>query len=228
VPYIRSGHDAHRPRNHARDPQRPASALLLAPLSRAQVDTQLRPAAQGGRQRNGDGAQPPQRFARGGGRPRASRVNFTASAACPWVTLTPSAGTTPATISASITQAAPTTPGAYPCPISINAAGASNTPQVQLTLLVNPSVGVTPGSLSFNATRGSTIPVVRSVSVSGPSTPVNFTAIVAPGANWLSVSPAQGATPANLTLQADPTGLSGGTLNGVVTVTLSERHSAHD
>jgi hypothetical protein len=65
-------------------------------------------------------------------------------------------------------------------------------------------------------------PAPSTVQITAPtsSSPVNFTAsaTTASGGNWLTVSPASGTTPANLTVTASNTGLSAGTYTGTVTI----------
>ncbi len=89
---------------------------------------------------------------------------------------------------------------------------------VSLTVLGQGSgFTVSPTSLSLT-TSGSAVTIP--VTFSAPN-PTNFTAtasVTTPsGGTWLSVSPTAGATPENLTVTADPTGLAAGTYTGVIT-----------
>lgn len=144
-------------------------------------------------------------------------VTFTASSACPWLNSLPAGtlqtGTSTVTLTPNTTVL--TAPGSYPpgtynCTLTINSSQASNSPlSVPLTLLVSPNtLTAIPGAVAFNAQQGSTTPLLNTVAVNAQA-PVGFTAAVSGclSANWLSVNPASGTTPANLTLQANPTGL---------------------
>jgi uncharacterized protein (TIGR03437 family) len=137
-------------------------------------------------------------------------VTLTASTTCAWATVSPTTGTTPQVLTVSPTNTSGLAQGTYNCSLSVTAPQASNNPLIVLLALTVSASTLTasPTAVSFNLQQGSTTHVTQSVAVTGPATPLNFTAVV-PSAcsSWLSVSPGSGTTPATLNLQANPTGL---------------------
>jgi len=162
-------------------------------------------------------------------------VSFTASSACPWLSSLPAGtlqtGTSTVTLTPNTTVL--TAPGSYPpgtynCTLTINSPQASNSPlSVPLTLLVSPdTLTAMPGTVAFNAQQGSSTPLLSTVAVNAQA-PVSFTAGVSgcPSASWLSVNPTAGTTPANLNLQANPTGLNASPPSCQITVSSSQGQS---
>ena len=81
-----------------------------------------------------------------------------------------------------------------------------------------PVLSVSPASLSFSGTAGSANPASKTISVSNTGGgSLSFTA--SDDAPWLTVSPATGSAPADLTAAVNTAGLSAGTYNATVTVT---------
>ncbi len=79
---------------------------------------------------------------------------------------------------------------------------------------------VSAATLSFTAQPGSTAPPSQSVTLTSSSGSVNFAAFAtsSPG-NWLSLNPTSGnSTPATFSVSVNPTGLSGGTYSGSITI----------
>jgi uncharacterized protein (TIGR03437 family) len=103
--------------------------------------------------------------------------------------------------------------------------GLSSQPNVFLTIAGNPqaAIAATPGSLSFHATIGGTAPVAQSLSLSSTIQSVDFTVAVSitSGGNWLSAAPTSGATPASMSVSANPAGLAAGTYTGSLRINAS-------
>jgi len=143
---------------------------------------------------------------------------FTASkSAAAWLTVAPTAGTTPATltVSASVTGLAA---GTYSGTITVSGNGLTRSVAVTFTVTSSgtPTLSVSPTALSFSATVGGTSPGAQTVSVSAsPNT--TFTASKSAAA-WLTVAPGSGTTPASLSVTANATGLAAATYNGTITV----------
>jgi uncharacterized protein (TIGR03437 family) len=142
-----------------------------------------------------------------------------------WLTVSSGAPQTPTTI---FVQASPGSLGAgtYTGSVMIVALGAANSPlvvPVTMTIgLVSGQLSVTPASLSFSYTAGGALPVAQNLLVSSTTiAQVIFTATASTstGGNWLSVSPAGGITPANISAAADPTGLAPAVYSGTITLT---------
>ncbi|MDX2151547.1 MAG: hypothetical protein SFV54_12490 [Bryobacteraceae bacterium] len=80
---------------------------------------------------------------------------------------------------------------------------------------------LTPGSLTFSYQLGDAkLPAAQTLaaSVTGSTTPLNFT-VAATGGAWLTVSPDAGRTPGSLKVTVNPTSLAIGNYSGQVTVT---------
>jgi glucose/arabinose dehydrogenase/PKD repeat protein len=83
-----------------------------------------------------------------------------------------------------------------------------------------PRLTVSPASLSFTATQGGANPAARTVSVTNSgSGSLSFTA--SDDAPWLSVAPASGTAPQDVSATVDIAGLAPGTYNATITVTAS-------
>ncbi len=148
------------------------------------------------------------------------------SATSGWLTVTPSTGTTPMTISVT---ADPTglNPGTYLAQVLV---ASGTTPGVftqSAVVSVSLTVGGTvsggplsanPASVNLSASAGF---ASQTVAISSNAqTFFNVSTTTNTGFGWLSVNPTSGVTPATLTINADPSGLSPGTTyTGTVTVT---------
>ncbi len=141
-----------------------------------------------------------------------------------WLTVKPSTGTTPATLSVSV-DGGKLSAGTYLGTITISAPNAAGSPQtiaVTLTVSAAPNITLTPATLQFNSQIGGTVPVAQTVAVAASAGSVSFAtaAKVSSGStNWLSVTPASGTSPGNLSVTVNPAGLAAGNYTGTVTVT---------
>jgi uncharacterized protein (TIGR03437 family) len=126
------------------------------------------------------------------------------------------AASLPATIQVSV-EPSLLTPGNYQGNIYFTGAGSpapSLAYPVSLTVNPLPQLAATPAALSFSYQTGGAAPASQSFALSTGGVPLNFT--VLSSGNWLSVSPAQGATPGSVLVTADPTGLAPGTYGGAI------------
>jgi uncharacterized protein (TIGR03437 family) len=143
-----------------------------------------------------------------------------------WLSVSPGAGTTPATLAVSVNGGA-LQPGNYTAQILLNALGAANGQQtvtVNLTVAAAQSLAVSPTVLTFNSVAGAGAPAPQTVALATSTGSLAFTAAVAvnspPFGSWLKVSPSSGlvtVTPTSLTIAVNPQGLTAGTYNGTVT-----------
>jgi hypothetical protein len=151
-----------------------------------------------------------------------TRTSFTARASVQngsrnWLSISPSGNlTTNRTLTVSVNQAG-LGPGTYQGTISL--ATSRSTLRVAVTLVVTRSNGstlsVTPRSLSFSSSGGST-PPSQTLAVSAASA-TSFTASVASGASWLSLSPSGSLTTnRTLTVSVNPSGLAAQTYTGSI------------
>ena len=108
-----------------------------------------------------------------------------------WLIVTQSAGTTPATLSL-LANPSGKVAGTYRVAVTVNATGASNTPQtVNVTLIVKsppPSLSVSAASVPFTYTTGDLVgPADRTLSIASTGAAVSLT-LSAPNANWLKLN----------------------------------------
>ena len=139
-----------------------------------------------------------------------------------WLSVTPSSGTAPGTLTVSVNPAG-LTAGDYYGQVQISAAGAANSPQsVSVVLNVAPvgtDIGlfVRPTGLIFVGQAGGSNPAVQNVSITNPAPKaVSFAATpsYSQGSSWLSVqsssSSVSSTTPVTLQVQPTITGLAAG------------------
>ncbi len=178
-------------------------------------------------------------FTVGGSNPAAATVNVTGSggtlnftaaansgnAGTNWLSVTPTSGTTPATLTISANPAN-LAPGSYTGTVTVNSPNAANSPAViNVTLTVNSgTLTATPAPTSAGLTlvvpQGSTAAATQAIQLAGSPGAISFTtsATTATGGNWLTVSPASGTTPATVTISANAGMLAVGTYTGTVTI----------
>ncbi|MBI2688570.1 MAG: hypothetical protein HYX27_19890 [Acidobacteria bacterium] len=145
--------------------------------------------------------------------------NFLASASASggnWLQVTPSSGSTPASLTVSISPQFVTTAGIYSGLVQIS----NLTDGTQLTVPVTMTISGTtlsasPSALTYSLTAGSPTPVSQVVQLTG-STSTVYSA--SSDSVWLSVSPNSGTTPANLTIFANAAALTAGNYTGIVTI----------
>jgi uncharacterized protein (TIGR03437 family) len=167
----------------------------------------------------------------GGSAPAASITVSSTGAAMPftavvqsgsWLTVSPSSGSTPAVLAASV-NAAGLAPGYYSASVLVvNTGTPSSSISVPLSLYVmKPTLSVNTYSLGFTYQLGSATPAAQLITVSATSgigVALTASASTSSGGNWLSVSPASATTPGTLTVSVNPTGLTAGTYQGYITI----------
>ncbi len=148
-------------------------------------------------------------------------LSYTVSTSATWLTATPASGSTPGSVSVSVSPQS-LSAGTYTGTVTITSSGASNSPKtvavtLNITAAALPTLGVSPASLTYNYQIGGSAPVAQSVGLSSSGSAVSYT--TATSATWLSATPASGSTPASLSVSVNPSGLAAGTYNGNVTIT---------
>jgi len=145
-----------------------------------------------------------------------SATTFTAAGTQSWLTVSPSSGNTPATLTVSVngTGLAANT---YTDTITVTGGSSPVTIAVTLIVIAGSQFDITPSPRAFAVTHnlGDTAFIVKQVQLSAPSA-VTFSVTV--DQSWLTVSPLTGTTPATLTLTANTTGLPGGLNTANITV----------
>ncbi len=152
-----------------------------------------------------------------------SGQTFTATAATAsggsWLSATPvSPGTTPGSATVAIVTTSLTTVGTYNGTVTIAANGAQSQ-MVNVTIVVTTAPMVPfPTSLSFTYTLGGTAPLPQQLNIDGGSG-LAFTATVASGASWLSVTPGSGNLTILLSVSVTTTGLTSGKYTSSIIIT---------
>jgi len=129
-----------------------------------------------------------------------TQLNFTLvpSSTDGWLSVTPSAGSTPANIDVQITPGSVLSPGIYNGSITINSSGLLNnvtTIPIVLTITSASSVSVSPTTAAFVEAQGGALPQSITLTLTGqPDQSANFSTSVIQqsGGAWLQVSPQSG------------------------------------
>jgi uncharacterized protein (TIGR03437 family) len=166
----------------------------------------------------------------GGSAPAAQNIQLTGSPAAlgfaafvtsntPWLTITPSQGTTPATLSVSV-NGSTLSPGQYTGNVRVQST--APTPldiPVTLNVTSGAQIALSPTALTFAYQPGGTVPAALPIAVSSTTAGVTFsvTPSTATGGSWLTASVSTGTVPATVNVGVTPTGLATGTYTGTVT-----------
>jgi hypothetical protein len=141
-----------------------------------------------------------------------------------WLAASPANGVAPGNFVVSVNTTG-LTAGTYNGTISVTPSGASSIPQtIPVTLVVSSTalLVVSPSNLTFSATAGSAVSSFQTVAVtSTDGTNLAFSVAISTstGLSWLLVNTSSATTPSNLSVSANPSGLSVGTYTGTVTIT---------
>jgi len=159
-----------------------------------------------------------------------SALNFTVAAnsgtaGVNWLSVTPTSGTTPGTLSVSVNPSG-LAAGTYGGSVVVTAPNASGSPQtIQVTLAVNAgTVTASPApsaGLAFTQAAGG-ISAAQTITVSSTPVSVSFTATATTtgnSGNWLIVTPSSGTTTGSVLVSVNATSLAVGTYTGAVTIT---------
>jgi len=150
-------------------------------------------------------------------------VSATTQNGANWLQVTPTGGSTPATISVS-TNNAGLGLGTYGGSIIVTAPGATNSPQiipVTMNVVSAPTVTASPTSLAFSSGTIGVAPGAQTITLSTSGASLNYTAsstVTSGGVNWLEVTPTSGTLPGSLTVRPNVSGLQAGTYSGTVTI----------
>ena len=142
---------------------------------------------------------------------------ITVSGTASWLSYTQSSATSPTILNVSVIPAGLAV-GNYSATLTVSSPGATSiTITVNLTVTVTPPTNTNPTQLDFTFSTGGSTPPSQQFFVNNSST--NFS--VSDNQSWLFASASTLTVPATVTVLVDPTGLSPGTYNGVVTVTFA-------
>jgi len=151
--------------------------------------------------------------------------NWTASSDQPWLTVTPTAGITPAALQAAVKPSG-LSAGTYKGNITITAPGMGGSPMkiaVTFTMAANntpvvPILTVNSSTVTFSTTEGASNPAPVNVAITntGAGT-LSWTATKSQ--SWITLSATGGTAPSSLAIGASIGGLAAGTYSGTVTIT---------
>jgi uncharacterized protein (TIGR03437 family) len=148
---------------------------------------------------------------------------WTATTSQPWLTVSPTSGTAPSTVTVSVAPAGMSA-GTYTGNVQITATGASNTPlTVAVTLTVTavgpagPVLSVSPSTLAFSYTVGGATPAAQTIAIANTGAgSLAWTATAAD--SWVSASPASGSAPGMLTVSVNPANMAAGNYTSSVQI----------
>jgi uncharacterized protein (TIGR03437 family) len=153
--------------------------------------------------------------------PLAFRTLIATNGGGDWITLSPSQGTTPATLNVSV-HPGNLSAGDYSGTVTI-ADTANNTVVLQVFMLLNTrsTIKAAPSSLTFSMTVGASPPSQALQITNTGSGTLNWAASpsTVSGGNWLGLSAASGTAPSTVSVSVNATSLSRGAYNGSVTIT---------
>jgi hypothetical protein len=147
-------------------------------------------------------------------------LDWSAYEGVPWLSIAPTAGTTPGLASVTVNLAG-LTAGTYTTQILVSSSDSSDI-TIPVTLTVGPpgtgtpNLAVSPASLSFQATAGGANPPVQSLSIGSTGSALSWS--VSDNATWLVLSPISGVTPGSTGASVNIAGLPAGTYSATVTV----------
>jgi uncharacterized protein (TIGR03437 family) len=162
------------------------------------------------------------------GNPLSFSVSVAPGSGGNWLTVLPTSGTTPQTLSLSVNPLtlANLAPGTYQSTVTINSPGAGNaSTNLPVTLIIGNNTLLTASqtSLAFNYEIGQALPTSQTLNINSSGSPLSYTVTTAntncANSNFLNVSPTSGTTPGSLAVGINVSGLLAGSCSGNVTIT---------
>ncbi len=154
--------------------------------------------------------------------------SLSASSTEGWLSVKPTTGISPKSISISANPAG-LSAGTYSGTVIVDSPGASNSPipvPVTFTVTPVPTFAVSPELLTFAAKAGERAPAPQSLTLSSSSgAALRYSVNASSTGGWLSAASASGITPGPITISANPAGLAAGSHTGTITVTSSDAAS---
>jgi uncharacterized protein (TIGR03437 family) len=168
-------------------------------------------------------------------------VNFTTAFSIQtggnWLTVTPSSGTTPGTVSISA-NAGSLPVGTYTGQVVISAPGASGAPftyPITLNVVTPITIVASPATLNFGYTLQTAAPAAQTVQITATAPagvgtlaqfPFGTTVTTTDGGKWLTVTPTTGTVPGSVSVAVNPTGLVAGNYTGTISIASSNGNGA--
>lgn len=150
-----------------------------------------------------------------------SGATWSVTSVDPWITVSPTSGTTPATLTVQVNPHLLSSFGPQIGSIVVASRGLSLAITVALdaTTLPAPLFQVTPGALSFQALQGGPTPASQPVDLLGQAG-LAWTAQVPASANWLRLSATSGRVPTTIFAQVSSAGIVPGIYTAAITFTV--------
>jgi uncharacterized protein (TIGR03437 family) len=137
-----------------------------------------------------------------------------------WLTVGSTSAGTPGPLTVSVANTSQLNPGAYSGTITLTSPTLAGSLQIPVTLTVSQvSLNVSPLSVAVTLPSSGQTISQQQLRFTTLGAPVNFTAAVASGAPWLTVTPNSGTSPATLMAVINSSGLTAGLYNGSIVVT---------
>jgi adhesin/invasin len=150
-------------------------------------------------------------------------LTWTVSTSAPWITVSPTNGTTPGAAMISVKPAG-LTAGTYSgSAVFTSSNGGTAAVLVTYTIGAKPALVVTPATLVFTTPSTTITPPAQTLTATSSAGTISYgvtTQVATPtGGSWLKVSPGSGQTVGSVQVSVDLTGLSKGIYNGTVLLT---------
>lgn len=153
-------------------------------------------------------------------------ASFTAVASTnnglPWLVVSPTSGTTPATLTLYATPTSTMRPGVYNGTVTVQpgyVGGVAQTISVTLTLTESGTLVASPQFLLFNYQPGEAAPISQAIYLTGGSSgSVSFeaSASTTSGGNWINIQPVTGTTPRSVIISVSTANVPPGTHYGTI------------
>ena len=135
-----------------------------------------------------------------------------------WLAVSPTSGTTPATLNAQVSPAG-LAPGTYTGLVQITPAGqAMQTVTITLNVHAPQNLTLSPTSLSFSYQIGGTTPAPQIITVGCANSALSFRPTASSAGNWLSTSVPNVQGNNQIIVSVNPAGLASGSYSGTVTI----------
>lgn len=147
---------------------------------------------------------------------------FTAAASSTgnWLSVSPTAGTSPAQLTVSVNPAG-LAAGQFSGSVTVTAPGASNSPRVvsvTLTVTTDTLLTANPAQLLFSSAPGSAAPAPQQIAVAAGGAAIPFSVALS-SASWATLGSTGGTTPRSVSVSVNPTGLAPGVYEATASIT---------
>jgi adhesin/invasin len=153
-------------------------------------------------------------------------LTWTVSTSAPWITVSPTSGTTPGTATISVNPAG--LPAGYQSGSAVftSSNGGSAAVLIAYTIAPNPAFVITPSTLVFTTPATTITPPAQTLTATSTAGTIRYgvtSQVSTPsGGSWLKVAPGSGQTAGSVQVSVDLTGLGKGIYSGTVLFTAAD------